>query len=212
MFRLFKASAFISLMVFAGLIFAQESLPMCPPPSQKVESWNKCIGGYTYPNGIKYFGSWKNDYASGEGIIIYPNKNMYVGTFSNDKAIGRGAIFDKNGKMIKAGYGNSPEIGTQYFLNVGDGYISESDGYFGYDQTGQYVSGIQARLGRYIDLLADTPTQSKSGATNNPSGVKNSQRPPGGLGIDSKVEQQRQKCARLGLTSGSDDFKLCMQQ
>ncbi len=199
-------------MFFNGLIFAQESVPMCPPPSQKVESWSKCIGGYTYPNGVKYFGSWKNDYASGEGILIYPNKNMYVGTFSNDKAIGRGAIFDRNGRITKAGYANSPEIGDQYFLNVSDGYISEGDGYFGYDQIGQYVGGIQARLGRYIDLLTDKSSQAKPGSTNAPSGVKNNQRPQGGLGNDSKVEQQRLKCTRLGLASGSDDFKLCMQQ
>lgn len=89
-------------------VSAQTSYSICPPQGQKVESWNQCIGDYIFPNGVKYIGSWKNDFASGEGILLFPNQTMFVGTFANDKAMGRGALLDRSGRIIKAGYASSP--------------------------------------------------------------------------------------------------------
>jgi hypothetical protein len=136
---------------------------------------------------------------------------MYVGTFANDKAVGRGAFLDKNGRIIKAGYANSPDIGHQYFLGLGDSFISENDGYFGYDQVSLYVKSIQERLARYMDASSRNSSISKikpSDAT--PAERSSSNAPPSD--VNALQQKQKQKCMRLGLTSGTDDFKLCMQQ
>ena len=190
-------------LIWTSLLYAQSSYPICPPPSQKIESWNQCIGDYTFPNGLKYIGSWKNDYASGEGVLIYPNQTIFVGTFANDKAVGRGALLDRGGRMIRAGYANSSNIGEQSFLRVGDGFISEGDGYFGYDQVGEYVRSIQGRLERYVSLPSITRSYPE---------LKSSKPANNGVPPDSKAFQMKQKCMRLGLVPGSDDFKMCMQQ
>lgn len=201
-----RANRVLCLAVFltwTSLISAQTYYPICPPPSQKIESWNQCIGDYIFPNGVKYIGSWRNDNASGEGVLIFPNQTMFVGIFANDKAMGRGALLDSGGRIIKAGYANSPNIGEQSFLRMGDAYISESDGFFGHDQVSEYVKGIQSRLERYIStpsIAKSYPEQKSTKSGNNDASS------------DSKTIQKKQKCIRMGLNPGSDDFKMCTQQ
>ena len=212
MVRFLKIAALAMILFYKIQAMAQEEWPICAIPSQKVVAWNRCIGSYAYPNGVKYFGGWRNDFASGEGILIYPNKSMYIGAFSNDKAVGRGAIVNINGRVIKAGYANSPGIGEQLFLNVGDAYIEESDGYFGYEQVGQYIRTIQDRFGRYLDFTKNQTINSQGSTAPNSPAQKYSQPNSSASGVDSKVTHQRQKCLRLGLSPGSDDFKLCLQQ
>lgn len=86
---------------------------------------------------------------------------------------------------------------------MGYGFISESDGYFGYDQISEYVKGIQSRLERYVSM----PSITKSYPA-----AKNIKPANNDVSTDSKLVQKRQKCIRMGLNPGSDDFKMCIQQ
>ena len=47
-------------------------------------------GTYTYPNGEKYVGEWKDGEQNGQGTYTYPNGDKYVGEFKDDKQNGQG--------------------------------------------------------------------------------------------------------------------------
>jgi len=202
-----RALAFFILLSPPLLLMAQEPLSICPQPSQKISSWNKCIGPYTYPNGLKYIGEWKNDSASGDGIILYPNHYLFVGQFTNDRAQGRGAIVDLSGNLFKAGYANSPEIGEQNYLAAA-GYITPDKGIFSSDQIGPYVSNVLNKINRYL-----LSTNQKPISFNLLVDVSRDVSPRKPLPMVGQEESsQKKKCQRLGLSPGSDDFKLCMGQ
>ena len=202
-----RVLAFFILLFSPLLLMAQESLPTCPSSYQKITAWNKCIGPYTYPNGLKYIGEWKNDSASGEGIIIYPNQYIFVGQFINERAQGRGAIVDLSGALFKAGYVNSPEIGEQNYLAAA-GYITPDKGIFSSDQIGPYVASIFNKINRYLLSANQKPI-----SFNLLSDGSRDLSPKKSLSRTGQEESpQKKKCQRLGLSPGSDDFKLCMSQ
>ena len=75
----------------AGKSFA---LPPCPPPPGV---FHLCFGSYTYTNGAKYVGEFKNGERQGQGTMIWANGNKYVGEFKDDEAW-KGVEYDKGGK------------------------------------------------------------------------------------------------------------------
>jgi hypothetical protein len=59
---------------------------------QKCISGN-CLNGqgtYTYANGDKYVGEWKDDKKNGKGTYTSANGDKYVGEYMNDKKNGKG--------------------------------------------------------------------------------------------------------------------------
>lgn len=57
-------------------------------------TWNQgyCKNGqgtFTFSDGSKYLGKWKNDKREGEGIIIYPDGKKKVGRVEEEKPTGR---------------------------------------------------------------------------------------------------------------------------
>ena len=51
------------------------------------------IETYTWPNGDKYTGEWKNDVKHGKGTYIYANGNKYVGEYKDGKKHGYGTFY-----------------------------------------------------------------------------------------------------------------------
>ena len=83
-------------------------------------------GTYTYPDGRKYSGEWRNKLFNGQGTLTYANGDEYIGEFNDGKISGQG-IFEfafgrkyagefKNGKL----YGQ----GTLEYTN-GNKYVGE---------------------------------------------------------------------------------------
>ena len=54
------------------------------------EEYGDGQGTFTYPNGEKYVGDWKNGKYHGHGTFTYPDGNMYVGEFKDDDMEGKG--------------------------------------------------------------------------------------------------------------------------
>lgn len=50
------------------------------------------LGVYTYPNGDRYDGEWKDDQKSEKGTMYYANGGKYEGELKNDEKNGEGIV------------------------------------------------------------------------------------------------------------------------
>ncbi len=64
------------------------------------EYCNDTKGEYTYSDGSKFVGSFKNGYPDGEGTIKYVNGDKYVGGWSNHAPHGEGIMYYKSGRVF----------------------------------------------------------------------------------------------------------------
>jgi hypothetical protein len=61
-------------------------------------SWSECVEGdcdngqgtYTWPDGRKYVGEYKNGKFHGQGTYTWPSRQKYVGEFKDGKYHGQG--------------------------------------------------------------------------------------------------------------------------
>ena len=145
---------FISISVYA--------LPNCP--SDLTVRWHNCFGTFTYTNGDKYVGGWKDDKRHGQGtytfgpgefygdvyvgeykdgmyhgqgIYTFADGSKYVGEFKDDKRHGQGTYTFADGERYAG-----------FFMN--DGYIPqicESMGLRkGSDEFGKCVNELVRKL------------------------------------------------------------------
>src|SRR5271170_787243 len=75
---------------------AQSRLPKCPF-DQTVLLWTNCQGNYTFPNGEKYVGEYRDGKSNGKGIHTLPNGLGYVGEFKDGNANGQGTLTSSDG-------------------------------------------------------------------------------------------------------------------
>ena len=62
----------VALMFSAGGAFA---LPQCP--SDTKVTWSNCVGTYTWPNGDKYVGEFRDDKLNGQGTYTFANGTIW---------------------------------------------------------------------------------------------------------------------------------------
>jgi hypothetical protein len=87
---------------------------------QDPRMWDNCVGTYTYPNGNKYTGEYKNGRRDGKGTIRIVAKGMstnnyigseipstYVGDFRDDRLNGHGVWTTDDGKKIEGDWVNN---------------------------------------------------------------------------------------------------------
>ena len=58
------------------------ALPDCPSDISKL--WDKCFGTYTFAEGDKYVGEWKDNKRHGQGTYTFPDGKQNIGYFLND--------------------------------------------------------------------------------------------------------------------------------
>ena len=63
-------------------------------------------GTYTFKNGDKYTGSFKDDCMNGEGTYTFSDGDVYKGSFSDNKFNGKGT-YTKNGKSYTGTWTNN---------------------------------------------------------------------------------------------------------
>ena len=78
-----------------SILFISFMLLVCSLP---INTFGECIKGdckngqgtYTYPDGSKYVGGYKNDRRHGQGTYTYPDGRKYVGGWKYDNQHGQG--------------------------------------------------------------------------------------------------------------------------
>ena len=71
---------------------------------------NNGYGTYTYANGSKYVGEYKNGKIYGQGTYTWANGNKYVGEFKDAKRNGLGTYTFANGTVDKGIWKNNKLI------------------------------------------------------------------------------------------------------
>ena len=87
---------------------------------QLAKKWTDCQGTYTFPNGRKYTGEWKDGERHGQGIFRWPDGPKivsYVGEYKDGKRHGQGTMtLSDGGKYVgewKDGKGHGQGTMTQ---------------------------------------------------------------------------------------------------
>ena len=88
-------SLFLVLLLSAAESWA---LPPCPG-SWDENTWTNCQGTYTWADGEKYVGEYKDDKRTGQGIYTWPSGNKYVGEFKDGKPHGQGTFTWADGRV-----------------------------------------------------------------------------------------------------------------
>ena len=75
-------------------------------------------GTYTYPDGQKYVGRWKDDKRNGQGTFTYPDGREYVGEFKSGERNGQGTeTYPDGSKYIGEWRNGDMWNGTSYYKN-----------------------------------------------------------------------------------------------
>ena len=83
--RAHVAATILSSLITFGLApsvaAAQSHLPQCP--SDRNQAWTDCTGVYSYPDGSRYVGEFRDNKRSGQGTLTFGNGDKYVGEWSD---------------------------------------------------------------------------------------------------------------------------------
>ena len=93
------------------------SLPPCPEDTNTV--WDNCFGTYTWTDGTKYVGGYKDDKKHGQGTLTLANGNKYVGEFKNGLPNGLGIHTSADGDKYVGEFKDGKKYGhgTHTFVN-----------------------------------------------------------------------------------------------
>ena len=119
----------VALMLSATASFA---LPVCPEYRHPTKSpWVNCFGTYTFADGDKYVGEYKDDKGNGQGTYTFANGDKYVGEYKDDKRNGQGTYTYANGDKYVGEYKDDKGNGQGTFTFgpntewAGDKYVGE---------------------------------------------------------------------------------------
>ena len=98
------------LLASATAIFA---LPNCP--SDQTKRYHNCFGTYTYADGSKYVGEWKDDKRNGQATYTYADGSKYVGEYKDNKWNGLGFFILKSGDAEKASFALAFDLRKLFF-------------------------------------------------------------------------------------------------
>ena len=109
------------LILLASLLVVGESfaLPPCPPGV-----FHNCYGTFTYADGRKYVGEFKDDKKHGQGTLTVADGTKYVGEFKDDKMHGQGTLAIVYGGKYYGEYVGEYKDGKMH----GQGTLTVADG------------------------------------------------------------------------------------
>ena len=115
-----KKLPLIILILFAGNAMAS-SLPNCS--SDYSEKWDNCFAVIN-ADGLKYAGEFKDGKMHGQGTYTWANGTKDVGEFRNDMLNGFAIRYDKNGNILKEGIWKDDEF--QYAQKQSSGSLNSN--------------------------------------------------------------------------------------
>ena len=83
------------------------------PPCPEQGVWNNCVGTFTYPDGNKYVGEWKNDKKHGQGTYAEADGSKYVGEWKDGIRYGQGTQTYADGRVAEGIFENNNFLYTQ---------------------------------------------------------------------------------------------------
>jgi hypothetical protein len=91
-----------------------------PPCSTALRAnWTNCFGSIKRPSGEDiYAGEWKNNQWSGRGTFTWEDGRKYVGEFKEFKQDGNGVLFGPNGTVISSGNWKDDKLVLSYPIDV----------------------------------------------------------------------------------------------
>jgi hypothetical protein len=101
----------VALMFSAGGALA---LPNCKGSYSSV-TWTNCFGTFTWANGDKYVGEFRDDDFNGQGTYTFANGNKYVGEFRDSKKTGQGTFTFANGNKYVGEFRDDKKTGQGTF-------------------------------------------------------------------------------------------------
>ena len=114
----------LTLAVLLGSAGESFALPECPgsPTSSTRRSfwWNNCEGTYTYANGDKYVGEYKDDKKHGQGTYTYADGAKYVGEWKDGNYHGQGTETYASGNKYVGEYKNGRKPSRNNNKSTGD--------------------------------------------------------------------------------------------
>jgi len=119
----------LMLTVLIGSTGVSYALPPCPGERHLTNSpWSNCFGTYTFANGDKYVGEWKDDKKYGQGTVTFAKSgNKHVGAYRDNKRNGQGTFTWANGSKYVGEFKNGKKNGqgTYTFAKSGNKYVGE---------------------------------------------------------------------------------------
>ena len=100
------------------------ALPNCV--GQRSIAWQNCFGTYTFSNGDKYVGEFKDDKRTGQGTYTFADGDKYVGDFKDSKKHGQGTYTFADGDKYVGEYKDDKLHGQgTYTWAEGEKYVGE---------------------------------------------------------------------------------------
>ena len=129
----------IIAILLLSLASSAYALPNCP--SDQNQRYDNCFGTYTYADGDKYVGEWKDNKYHGQGTYTYADGDKYVGEHKDGKKLGQGTYTYASGSK----YVGEHKDGKKH----GQGTYTFADGRKdrGYYMNGEYVPDICEGMG-----------------------------------------------------------------
>jgi hypothetical protein len=102
-------SSLITFGLAPSIAAAQSHLPPCP--SDRNQVWTDCTGAYSYPDGSRYVGEFRDNKRNGQGALTFANGDKYVGEWSDGKENGQGTYTFLNGDKYIGEWGDGKRNG-----------------------------------------------------------------------------------------------------
>ena len=67
-------------------------------------------GTFTWPDGARYVGGYKDDIRNGRGTFTYPNGTKFVGEYRDDLRNGPGTEYGADGRVLRSGRWENDEL------------------------------------------------------------------------------------------------------
>tara|TARA_B100000686_G_C16570793_1_gene852821 strand:- start:15 stop:683 length:669 start_codon:yes stop_codon:yes gene_type:complete len=109
------------------LLFAKaEASDLSPCPEDQNKRFHNCFGTYTWADGNKYIGEWKNDKWHGQGTYTWADGDKYVGEWRDGKRHGQGTYTIANGNKYVGEWRDDTLHGQgTYTWASGNKYVGE---------------------------------------------------------------------------------------